>query len=436
MKRLFIHIFTILCFLSAILAKKGFGPGEQEWGYVNVRPDATMFWWLYYTTANVTSYDKKPLVIWLQGGPGKSSTAYGNFEELGPLDVDSIPRNYTWVKDYNILFIDSPVGTGFSYVNDTSAYATTNPRIANDLLKCMQGFYDKLPNFKTVPTYITTESYGAKMGAEFALVWYQAQKNGTIQSNLTGITLGSPWISPIDTVLNWASFSFKTGLTDQAGAHEIRQTVRKTKAYIHGEHWMEAIKFSRRIQAIIILLTDHVDFYNILTKVNYSEGWNNQENNVLYHNEVLYKYFNNDNEKLEKLMNGPVKKALGLEIEHGKQSRMVFSILQPQIMTSTVPIVERLLNETNLKISVYGGQLDLLVNIASTSIWVDSLKWKNHAIWNSKTIRKPLVVDDIIEGYYKQCKNLAMYWILRSGHMVPKDNPAAMKVILDHLMSS
>lgn len=59
-----------------------------------------MFWWLYYTTANVKSYYDKPLIIWLQGGPGGSSTAYGNFEEIGPLDADLNPRNYTWVINY------------------------------------------------------------------------------------------------------------------------------------------------------------------------------------------------------------------------------------------------------------------------------------------------------------------------------------------------
>lgn len=42
------------------LGKKGVGPGEQDWGYIKVRPGANMFWWLYYTTANVTHYrDRK-----------------------------------------------------------------------------------------------------------------------------------------------------------------------------------------------------------------------------------------------------------------------------------------------------------------------------------------------------------------------------------------
>lgn len=49
------------------LGKKGVGPGEQDWGYIKVRPGANMFWWLYYTTANVTHYRERPLIIWLQG---------------------------------------------------------------------------------------------------------------------------------------------------------------------------------------------------------------------------------------------------------------------------------------------------------------------------------------------------------------------------------
>lgn len=57
-----------------------------------------MFWWLYYTTANNVHHTDRPLVIWLQGGPGASSTGYGNFEELGPLDLFLNERNSTWVK--------------------------------------------------------------------------------------------------------------------------------------------------------------------------------------------------------------------------------------------------------------------------------------------------------------------------------------------------
>ncbi|KAJ8942061.1 hypothetical protein NQ314_010169 [Rhamnusium bicolor] len=43
------------------------GNTEQEWGHVTVRQGAHMFWWLYYTTADVSNYTERPLIIWLQG---------------------------------------------------------------------------------------------------------------------------------------------------------------------------------------------------------------------------------------------------------------------------------------------------------------------------------------------------------------------------------
>lgn len=33
----------------------------------------------------------------IQGGPGGSGTGFGNFEEIGPLDVQQNSRNTTWV---------------------------------------------------------------------------------------------------------------------------------------------------------------------------------------------------------------------------------------------------------------------------------------------------------------------------------------------------
>jgi len=38
----------------------------------------------------------------------------------------------------------------------------------------------------------------------------QAQKNGTIKSNLKGVALGDAWISPIDSVMTWAPFLLST----------------------------------------------------------------------------------------------------------------------------------------------------------------------------------------------------------------------------------
>lgn len=32
------------------------------------------------------------------------------------------PRNVTWAKDYSLLFLDNPVGAGFSFTDDDRGY--------------------------------------------------------------------------------------------------------------------------------------------------------------------------------------------------------------------------------------------------------------------------------------------------------------------------
>lgn len=79
------------------------------------------------------------------------------------------------MKDYNVLFIDNPVGSGFSYTTSNGALAKNNEQIASDLLVCIGKFLEQFPSFSEVPTYITSESYGGKMAAEFAYIWYKVK---------------------------------------------------------------------------------------------------------------------------------------------------------------------------------------------------------------------------------------------------------------------
>ncbi|CAK9803362.1 Retinoid-inducible serine carboxypeptidase [Anthophora plagiata] len=436
MTRFLVILLATFCFTSEVLGRLGFGPGEQEWGYTKVRPHGNMFWWLYYTTANVSSYFEKPLVIWLQGGPGASSTSYGNFEELGPLDANLNLRNTTWVKNYNVLFIDNPIGTGFSYTTDPSGggYATTNAEIAHDLLECIKGFLNEVPEFSEVPTYITTESYGGKMGAEFALVWYRAQQQGAIKSNLKGVALGDAWISPIDSVMTWAPFLLATGMVDTDGFKKIEKAAMMTKNAVDLEQWRIATQAWSYTEGVISEVTNNIDFYNILTKVEPNYRQYSLVERLSSERTFAQMYATYSDASLNELMNGPVKTALKLPVGHGIQSGMVSSKLQLDFMKPVINIVETLLNETNLKVVVLTGHMDLIVDTPGTLAWVERMKWKNAASWRD-SVRAPLVVKDNIEGYVKSHGNFAMYWIDRAGHMVPKDNPAAMSKILEEFTS-
>lgn len=47
-----------------------------------------------------------------QGGPGASGVGFGNFAEIGPLNLNLEPRPHTWLQKAHLLFVDNPVGTG------------------------------------------------------------------------------------------------------------------------------------------------------------------------------------------------------------------------------------------------------------------------------------------------------------------------------------
>lgn len=100
---------------------------RQYSGYVSLPPYTiaqqnysinTFFWFFEARTNPETS----PLTVWLSGGPGSSSMV-GLFEEMGPCEVVQLPngsystqpRLWGWDRSSNLLFIDQPTQTGFSY---------------------------------------------------------------------------------------------------------------------------------------------------------------------------------------------------------------------------------------------------------------------------------------------------------------------------------
>ncbi|KAF9989920.1 hypothetical protein BGZ75_004308 [Mortierella antarctica] len=89
----------------------------RPWQQDGYHGKASMFYWFF--PAIKPKVKDPPLLVWLQGGPG-SSSMIGLFFENGPIQVSEnmklTRRSVSWADEYSILFIDQPVGTGYSYV--------------------------------------------------------------------------------------------------------------------------------------------------------------------------------------------------------------------------------------------------------------------------------------------------------------------------------
>lgn len=99
-------------------------PGVKSYsGYVDIDEHQHIFWWFF--EARNQDPTTAPLTVWINGGPG-SSSMIGLFQELGPCRVDSngkvVDNPYAWNNASNMIFIDQPAQTGFSYSDAISGY--------------------------------------------------------------------------------------------------------------------------------------------------------------------------------------------------------------------------------------------------------------------------------------------------------------------------
>ncbi len=77
-----------------------------------------MFFWFFESRGG--DADEAPLAIWLQGGPGSARTDQAVRGHTGPCIVQRDSKTtklnpWSWTAVANMLYIDQPVQTGFSY---------------------------------------------------------------------------------------------------------------------------------------------------------------------------------------------------------------------------------------------------------------------------------------------------------------------------------
>ncbi|ONM55530.1 Serine carboxypeptidase-like 40 [Zea mays] len=137
---------------------------DQYSGYVTVDEESGRALFYYFVEA-AHDAPAKPLLLWLNGGPGCSSVGYGAMIEIGPFRITSdnktLSRNENaWNSEANVLFLESPAGVGFSYSNTSSDYGKSgDQRTADDAFVFLINWLERFPEYKARAFYISGESY-------------------------------------------------------------------------------------------------------------------------------------------------------------------------------------------------------------------------------------------------------------------------------------
>ena len=181
-----------------------FNIGESYAGTLSINGNSSngnqLYFW-FFPSENPAACDE--ITIWLNGGPGCSSMD-GLLQENGPFLWQSgtyspYPNPFSWTNLTNMVYIDQPVGTGFSpAINGTPQQIVNEEDVAIDFMAFWKNFMETF-DIQGRKVYITGESYAGQYIPYIA--HYMLEANDTEYYNVAGIQINDPSINEDDTML-------------------------------------------------------------------------------------------------------------------------------------------------------------------------------------------------------------------------------------------
>ncbi|KAE8817543.1 hypothetical protein D1007_04637 [Hordeum vulgare] len=401
---------------------------------------------------------------------GASGVGVGNFLEVGPLDGDLKPRSSTWLHKADLIFVDNPVGVGYSYVEDDDGLlVTTDLQAAADMTTLLKALVKELATLQSSPLFIVAESYGGKYAATLGVSLVRAVRAGELKLTLGGVALGDSWISPEDFASSYGTLLLQVSRLDRNGAdhankcgrssmHDPSQELRETshnllmtnsylkspllardaqvvRQQIAAGQFKQAQATLNRMLSWIVVNSGHVDVYNFLLDAGMdpvAAGASASSSPAPEYSRYLESKSVGDS--IQEAMNGAIKQKLKIipkDVVWQAQSYSVYNALINDFMKPRIQEVDELLSY-GVNVTVYNGQLDVICSAIGAEAWVEKLKWDG--LKNFLALpRQPLYCGstEATKGFVRSYKNLRFYWILGAGHFrrfdddlqVPVDQP-------------
>ncbi|XP_011555904.3 uncharacterized protein LOC105386950 [Plutella xylostella] len=364
---------------------------------VNKTYDSNTFFW-YFPVEN-KPVNETPWIIWLQGGPGASSLA-GLFDEIGPFLMENgiiKKRPHSWNHNHSLVFIDNPVGTGFSFTNHVDGLAKDMETYSQHLYTAVHQLLQLFPELKTAPLYVAGESYAGKYVPCLALELHRHRTDGTLDINLQGLIVGNGYVEPsVLTKLTQPFASFGLLVPEQLQMIEplvdsFTKNIALNKSSRAREDW-------NRLIMTMLYLARQKHAYNYL-----------QENLPL------------GKEYQEFVKTTRFKRAVHVgDIQFTLINITVYSNLSQEFLASAKEKYETLLE--HYRVLAYCGNLDQIMPCVSTSENYRTWKWSGAEQFVNSS-RRPLVLNHTLVGYHKTGGRFTEAIIIGAGHMVPSDKP-------------
>ncbi|GLT77641.1 hypothetical protein SLA2020_492090 [Shorea laevis] len=447
-----------LIFLSIIVADSqwiiknlpGFNgdlPFTLETGYIGVgeQDEVQLF---YYFIESEGSPKDDPLLLWLTGGPGCSAFS-GLVYEVGPLKFNYLNSSgnkptfelnpYSWTKVANMIFLDQPVGTGFSYAITSEAYNVTDTLAAAQIYAFLKKWFMVHTNFLTNTLYIAGDSYS---GIVLPIVVQEISNGNEVGHypplNLKGYILGNPLTDWYNDLNSRVPFAYRKALIPRPLYESIKTSCKGKYVYpdprntkcvrdmkVFGECTKDLdiaqilepnceyeVHPKQKISSLIGFMDPHSSTYKP------SKRW------CRYDNYVLSYIWANDK---------TVQKAL--HIREGTIEEWVRcnrSLSYTENIFNSVDYHRNLSNKPYLAL-IYSGDHDMAIPYVGTNEWIQSLNLIIEDEW------RPWFVKGQVAGYTEIYQHdlyyLTFATVKGAGHTAPEYKPEQCLAMIDRWLS-
>ena len=355
-------------------------------------------------------------------------------------------NEYSWNKAANMLYIESPGGVGYSYINSSleEDMMINDDITAKDNLNALLSFYKKFPEYQKKDFFLSGESYAGIYIPTLAIEIINYNKNVPENNkiNLKGILVGNG-ATDRDYDNNNAKFDF--AFSHHLTSYEFRIN--------YNEHCISSYNRAKCNQLTL-------DFINITSKINYynyieecqmpttENGEINFESNYFLKNSWAFenfkrfqKYLKIDNRKLEEgnaddvalnvsciddepLKNyfnqDDVKKALHVNLTKG-WNMCSYKVYKTYVRQKKASIwAYQTLFENGIRILIFNGDTDMVCSFIGNIEWIENLNLDVIEPWRQW---RAFGDENNIAGYVTKYKGLTFCTIKGAGHEVPRFKP-------------
>ncbi|KAH7278128.1 hypothetical protein KP509_38G025500 [Ceratopteris richardii] len=327
------------------------------------------------------------------------------------------PNHGAWNQRCGIIFIDSPVGTGFSLAETENDIPKNKESVAKHLDYALNYFVRRNPIFRSRPLFVAGESYAGKYVP--ALAYHMLFQPSPLRTKLTGISIGNGLVDPRTQVQAYADVVCAFGLLDQKQSEHVRQMSRNIVDLIDREEWLEA----HEKRSALCKWIEQSSGLKTMLDVRRGSRYHHLKDGTEY----LAKYLNLSQVRTQLNVDGSAPPWSACRSN-------VRTIMAEDIMKTSKWMIEEIL-EKGLAVLLYQGMYDAKDGPAGSERWMRNLKYsKNKEFWESE--RNVWEVNGVLAGYTRSFSNLAHVVVAGAGHEVPTDQPVISQLMFESWMGA